>query len=80
MQHSCRARIFRSKHLPWHAVPHIYLDRIPMREQYKFQFRLVSAIERDNSFRQVLLHNVELPKQGVFLSKDPELLRQISYF
>lgn len=56
-------------------MPHIYLDRIPMREQYEFQFRLVSATERDNSFRQVLLHNVELPKQGIFLSKDPELLR-----
>lgn len=55
-------------------------DRIPMQEYYGFQLRLTCATEMDNRSRQVLLHNVALPKPGVFLNKDPELLRQLCYF
>ena len=58
----------------------VSLERVPMREQYVFRLRLASATGGDNRPRQVLLRNVALPKPGVFLSKDPELLRQLCYF
>ena len=58
----------------------VSLERIPLRKQYGFRLRLTSVTEGDNRPRQVLLRNVALPKPGVFLSKAPELLRQLCYF
>lgn len=55
-------------------------ERIPMREHYGFRFRLTSATGGDNRPKQVLLRNVALPKPGAYLSKTPELLRQLCYF
>lgn len=59
----------------------ISLDKIPLREQYAYRLRLISvAGEGGHRPGQVLLHQVTPPKPGVFLSKDPEFLRQLCYF
>ena len=58
----------------------VSLERIPLRKQYGFRLRLTSVTEGDNRPRQVVVRKVALPKPGVFLSKAPELLRQLCYF
>lgn len=59
----------------------ISLDKIPLQSEYEYRLHLISVNERDDPrFRQVLLRQVIPPKPGMFISKDPESIRQICYF
>jgi hypothetical protein len=55
-------------------------ESVAMREHYHFSLKLTSFNKKDKRTKQMLLKNVLLPNPGVYLTPEPDMLRQVCYF